>query len=130
VGFGRLLSSGEKRAVVCRPKHRGGAGDPEHARDDARHHSHLGAFARTHRGRERHLASSVQVALCDGKCVDALVQLDAGMAFDEHPFDFVPVGFHEQLLPELTVLDRLLRGGAPAVRLPRVQPAFREGMLT
>ena len=56
------------------------------------------------------LTSCVEVALCDGECVNALVQFHADMAFDEHPIDFVPVGLGQQLLPKIAVLHRLLLG--------------------
>ena len=72
--------------------------------------------------------SSVRVALRDGELVDALVLGDARVALDEMPFDVVAGHFDEQLLPKVPVLDRLLLGVPPAVRLPTGRPPAGEAV--
>ena len=73
-------------------------------------------------------ADGVAVAFGDGERVDPFVELDSIVALDENPLDLVARNFDEQLLPELAILDGLLRGVAPAVRLPRGQPPLGEAV--
>src|SRR3546814_19837379 len=44
------------------------------------------------------------------------------MALHPQPFDVVPRRLDDQPLPQVSVRDRLFRGGFPAVALPAVDP--------
>src|SRR5690349_19322529 len=71
-------------------------------------------------------ATAVAITLGARECIDALVELDAGVARDLHPFDLVPVDLGRQLGPQLSVLDRLLFGRDPSVPLPANDPTVCE----
>ena len=54
--------------------------------------------------------------------IDVLVAVMARMPLDPMPFDVLRRGGRIQPLPQILILDRLARGGAPAARLPVRQP--------
>src|SRR5690348_531929 len=57
-----------------------------------------------------------------GEAIGSFVLRVAVVALDPVPFDLVPADRQVQRLPEVGVLDRLLRRGQPAVALPAEDP--------
>ncbi len=58
-----------------------------------------------------------------GERVDPVVLRMAAMTFHPMPFDPMPRGGLDELLPQLGILDRLLVRGPPTILLPFLDPA-------